>query len=112
MLELSAIAIAGGAGLHLASALLLPGALTRKEALLVRGRRAITLVACATLMLLVAGAIEGLISPRSWPLEWKLWVSAATAVLLAFYATRGRRPDAPDEAIPADQSDARALIAR
>lgn len=112
VLELSAVAISGGAGLHLASALLLPGELTRKEALLMRGRRAITLVACATLMLLVAGAIEGLISPRRWPLEWKLWVSAATAVLLAFYATRGRRADAPEEAIPADQSDARALIAR
>ena len=39
VLELSAIAIAGGAGLHLASALLLPGELTRREALLVRGRR-------------------------------------------------------------------------
>ncbi len=64
VLELSAIAIAGGAGLHLAAALLLPGALTRREALLVRGRRAITLVACASLMLLVAGTIEGLISPR------------------------------------------------
>jgi uncharacterized membrane protein SpoIIM required for sporulation len=111
-LELSAVAIAGGAGLHLASAILLPGDLTRREALLVRGRRAITLVACATLMLLVAGAIEGLISPRRWPLEWKLWVSAATAVLFAFYATRGWRPDAPAESSPADQSDARALISR
>ena len=113
VLELSAIAIAGGAGLHLAAALLLPGELTRKEALLVRGRRAITLVACATLMLLVAGAIEGLISPRRWPLEWKLWVSAATAVLLAFYVTRGWRPDPPDQAAgPDDHNDARALISR
>jgi uncharacterized membrane protein SpoIIM required for sporulation/uncharacterized RDD family membrane protein YckC len=111
VLELGAVAIGGGAGLHLASALLLPGDMTRKEALLVRGRRAITLVACATLMLLVAGAIEGLISPRQWPLDWKLAVSAATAVLLALYATRGRGEDAPAEPA-ADQSDARALISR
>ncbi len=97
ILELSAVAIAGGAGLHLATAILLPGALTRREALLMRGRRAITLVACATLMLLVAGAIEGLISPRTWPLEWKLWVSAATGVLFVLYATLGRRPDPANE---------------
>ncbi len=63
-------------------------------------------------MLLVAGTIEGLISPRSWPLEWKLWVSAATAVLFAFYATRGWRPDPPEETTSAAQSDARALISR
>jgi uncharacterized membrane protein SpoIIM required for sporulation len=112
VLELTAITIAGGAGLHLAAALLLPGPQTRREALLMRGRRAITLVAGATLMLLVAGAIEGLISPRSWPLQWKLWVSAATAVLFAFYATRGLRPDAPEEARATDHSDARALISR
>jgi uncharacterized membrane protein SpoIIM required for sporulation len=112
VLELSAIAIAGGAGLHLAAALLLPGDLTRREALLVRGRRAITLIACTSLMLLVAGAIEGLISPRRWPLEWKLWVAAATAVLFAFYATRGWRPDPPEESQAGDQSDARALISR
>ncbi len=112
-LELTAVAIGGGAGMHLAAALLLPGELTRREALLVRGRRAITLVACATLMLLVAGIIEGLISPRSWPLEWKLWVSAATAVLFLFYATRGWTADPPEQPTAADdQSDARALISR
>jgi uncharacterized membrane protein SpoIIM required for sporulation len=111
-LELSAVAIAGGAGLHLATAILLPAELTRREALLVRGRRAITLVACATLMLLVAGTIEGLISPRTWPLEWKLWVSFATAVLFALYAMQGRSADTPDERIADGQSDARALISR
>ena len=111
-LELSAVAIAGGAGLHLAIAILLPGALTRREALLIRGRRAITLVACATLMLLVAGAIEGLISPRTWPLEWKLWVSAATAVLFIAYAVQGHRPDPIEPSSGPDQSDARALISR
>jgi uncharacterized membrane protein SpoIIM required for sporulation len=112
VLELSEIALSGGAGLHIAAALLLPGELTRKEALFMRGRRAITLVACATLMLLVAGTIEGLISPRQWPLQWKLWVSAATAVLFLVYATRGWREDSPATADPAAQSDARALISR
>jgi uncharacterized membrane protein SpoIIM required for sporulation len=112
VLELGAIVIGGAAGFHLAAAILLPGALTRREALVVRGRRAITLIACATLMLLVAGTIEGLISPRQWPLEWKLWVSGATAVLLAFYLAQGRRAVPDEEPEQFAYSDARALISR
>ena len=112
VLELSAIAIAGGAGLHLALAILVPGRLTRREALVARGRRAIALIAGASLMLVVAGTIEGLISPRSWPLEWKLAVSAATAVLFILYLSLGRRgePDVEEETFA--YSDARALISR
>jgi uncharacterized membrane protein SpoIIM required for sporulation len=116
VLELSAIVIGAAAGLHIAAGILLPGALTRREALVARGRRAITLVAGATLMLIVAGTIEGMISPRVWPLSWKLWVSAATAVAFAFYLALGRRPD-PDADADAEAetfaySDARALIDR
>jgi uncharacterized membrane protein SpoIIM required for sporulation/uncharacterized RDD family membrane protein YckC len=95
VLELSAICIAAAGGLHLATAILLPGALTRRAALVVRGRRAIRLIAAATLLLLVAGAIEGFISPRVWPLGWKLAVSGATAVLLALFVSLGR--DGVDE---------------
>ena len=89
VLELTAICLGGGAGLQLAAAILLPGALTRRDALVERGRRALTLVAGASLLLLVAGLIEGNISPRVWPLWEKAAVSAATAVLLAWYWTLG-----------------------
>jgi uncharacterized membrane protein SpoIIM required for sporulation/uncharacterized RDD family membrane protein YckC len=90
VLELSAIAIAGGGGLLLASAILLPGALTRTEALVVQGRRAIRLITCSTMMLLVAGILEGLVSPiPDWPLGWKLSVALATAVLFALYLLVG-----------------------
>ena len=64
VLELTAICIAAGGGLLLASAILLPGAMTRRAALILRGRRAIDLIAAATVLLIVAGTIEGLISPR------------------------------------------------
>jgi uncharacterized membrane protein SpoIIM required for sporulation/uncharacterized RDD family membrane protein YckC len=112
VLELSAITIGAGAGFHLAAAILVPGALTRREALVARGRRAITLIACATMMLIVAGVLEGNISPRVWPLEWKLFVAGATAVLFAGYLSlgRGAEPDLEPEAFA--YSEARALISR
>ena len=125
VLELSAVCIAGGAGLLLAGAFILPGARTRRVALVENGRRAITLVAASSVMLVVAGTLEGFVSPiPSWPLGGKLAVSAATAVLMIFYLSRGRekRVVAPDESMasadPAllslgsDQSVPRALISR
>ena len=91
VLELAAIAIAGGGGLLVASAILLPGALTRGEALVERGRRAMALIAAACVLLVIAGLIEGNISPLPWPMEWKLFVSLLTALFLVFYLSRGRR---------------------
>jgi uncharacterized membrane protein SpoIIM required for sporulation/uncharacterized RDD family membrane protein YckC len=93
VLELSAICIAGGAGLLLGSAILLPGALTRREALVIRGRRAITLIAGTTILLIFAGALEGFVSPIPWwTLQQKLAVSGMTALLLGLFVNldRGR----------------------
>jgi uncharacterized membrane protein SpoIIM required for sporulation/uncharacterized RDD family membrane protein YckC len=90
VLELTAIAVAGGAGLLLAAAVLLPGARTRADALAANAREAVHLVAAATLLLLVAGALEGLVSPiPTWPLAAKLAVSGATAVLLGLWLLGG-----------------------
>ena len=92
VLELTAICIAGGAGFLLAAALLLPGPRTRKRALVENSRRAIRLVAAATLLLLVAGTLEGFVSPiESWSLLEKLAVSAATALALVLYLMGGRK---------------------
>ena len=76
--ELSAICIAAGGGLLIASALLLPGAHTRAEALVIKGRRAIRLIAVSTALLLFAGTIEGLISPRTDIPLWVKWSIAGT----------------------------------
>ena len=90
VLELTAICIAGGAGFLLGAAILVPGQRTRGEALRENGRRAIRLIAAATLLLLVAGALEGFVSPIPWwPLEGKLAVSGLTAVFLYFYLRAG-----------------------
>ncbi|MBA3891642.1 MAG: stage II sporulation protein M [Gemmatimonadaceae bacterium] len=90
VLELFAICVAGGGGLLLAGALLVPGTRTRRMALVEDGARAIRLIAGVTLLLLVAGTIEGMISPIPWwPLEGKLAVSGVTAVLLYLYLRSG-----------------------
>ncbi len=91
VLELSAICIAGGGGLLIAKGILLPGDRTRRDALVENGRRAINLIAASSLLLLVAGALEGLVSPRVWPLSWKLGISGVTAVLMLSYLSLGRR---------------------
>jgi uncharacterized membrane protein SpoIIM required for sporulation/uncharacterized RDD family membrane protein YckC len=92
VLELTAICIAGGAGLLLAAAILIPGNRTRRRALVENGRRAILLIAASTVLLLIAGTLEGLVSPiETWPLSWKLAVSAATVVFLVAYLSGGRR---------------------
>lgn len=90
VLELSAIVIAGAAGLIIASAFLLPGALTRREALVLRGRRAVRLIGGTTAMLVLAGLIEGMISASHWPVEAKALVSVSTALLLWLWLSSGR----------------------
>ncbi len=96
VLELSAICIAGGAGFLLAAALLVPGNRPRSEALRENGRRAIRLVAASTVLLLIAGTLEGFVSPiETWPLSWKLAVSGMTAVFLVIYLSGGRTRAVP-----------------
>jgi uncharacterized membrane protein SpoIIM required for sporulation/uncharacterized RDD family membrane protein YckC len=89
IIELTAICIAGGAGLWLGSALVVPGRMTRREALVVRGREAVALIGGTALLLLVAGTIEGFISPSDLPRAFKLAFSALTGVVLVFYLLKG-----------------------
>ncbi|MDB4885527.1 MAG: protein of unknown function transrane, partial [Gemmatimonadetes bacterium] len=91
VLELFAICVAGGGGFLLAAALLLPGARTRRDALVENSRRAVRLLAASTFLLVIAGTIEGFISPIGWwPLEGKLAVSGVTLVFLVVYLRGGR----------------------
>jgi len=111
--ELSAICIAAGGGLLLGAAVLVPGPRTRREAIVINGRRALRLISASTLMLLAAGTIEGLISPRvDIPIGVKFAVSAASALLLAFWFSRGRgdAAQAPEEMFA--YSEPRALSSR
>ena len=90
VLELSAICIGAAGGLLIAAAMLIPGNRTRRQALAENSARAMRLLAAAALMLVVAGTLEGMVSPIPyWPLSLKLIVSAMTAVLFAFYLRGG-----------------------
>jgi uncharacterized membrane protein SpoIIM required for sporulation/uncharacterized RDD family membrane protein YckC len=90
VLELSAICIGAGGGLLIAAAILLPGARTRRRALAENSRRAMRLMTAATLMLILAGSLEGMVSPIPyWPLSLKLIVSAMTFVLMIAYLRGG-----------------------
>ncbi len=101
VIELTAICIAGGAGLWLGSALVLPGRQTRSAALVERGREAVSLLLGTTMLLVIAGLIEGFISPSALPVAVKLSVAAVSAVMLAAYLGFAGRPT-PRAAEPRD----------
>jgi uncharacterized membrane protein SpoIIM required for sporulation len=99
VLELFAICVAGGAAFLVAAGMLVPGARTRRRALVENGQRAIRLIGVSTLLLVVAGLLEGFISPIPWwPIEGKLAVSGTTLVLLVAYVRGGRT--APSDSTP------------
>lgn len=85
MVELSVIFIAGGAGLQVGWSLVRPGLLTRRSALVVATRRAVVLIFGSVPLLVLAGIIEGFISPSDLPLVFKLAVSLGSGVLLYSY---------------------------
>ncbi len=99
VMELTAICLAGGAGLGLGSALLVPGRRTRREALRERGRALLSLVGGSVLLLIVAGLVEGFYSPSGLPAVAKFAFGGGTALLLAaYFGLAGRGSDADPRA--------------
>jgi uncharacterized membrane protein SpoIIM required for sporulation len=85
VIELTCIFLAGGAGLLIGSALLMPGDLSRTDALKTRGLDAIRLIAGCIPLLVIAGIIEGFISPTPIPSGFKYSIAALTGVALYSY---------------------------
>jgi len=85
VIELSCIFIAGGAGLLIGSALLMPGDLSRADALKSRGKDAIRLMMGVAVLLVVAGIIEGFISPAPIRPAIKFSIAAITGLALYSY---------------------------
>jgi uncharacterized membrane protein SpoIIM required for sporulation len=85
VIELSAIQIAGGAGLVLAGGYLRPGRARRIDALVVAARRAGTLVMGVALLLCVAGMIEGFVSPQRLSIPVRDGIGVLTAIGLLAY---------------------------
>ena len=85
VVELSCIFIAGGAGLLIGSAILMPGDLTRGDALKTRGMEAIRLMMGVALLLVFAGTVEGFISPLPIDPRIKYSIGAISGVALYSY---------------------------
>ncbi|WCB91688.1 hypothetical protein DSM104299_00361 [Baekduia alba] len=66
VLELSCIVVAGAAGLRLGWALVAPGPLRRLDALAAQARPAMAIVLGTAPWLVVAGVVEGYVSPAGW----------------------------------------------
>ncbi|MGA9773470.1 MAG: stage II sporulation protein M [Blastocatellia bacterium] len=85
VIELTAIFIAGGAGLMIGKALLMPGDLRRIDALVTNGLQAVQLIMGCIPMLLIAGLIEGFISPAHIPSAIKFTISGVSGLAMAAY---------------------------
>lgn len=95
VIELSVIFMAGGAGLALGWALLRPGYLSRRDALAQAARHSIRIVVGSVPLLVVAGIIEGFLSPNEFiPAMVKWAVGLLSGILLYTYLlAAGRAPE-------------------
>jgi uncharacterized membrane protein SpoIIM required for sporulation len=84
VLELSIIVIAGAAGLRLGDAILRPGLRGRVDSLAAAGHDVVGLFLSTAVLLVVAGCLEGFVSPSALPGGLK--VGIGLAVGSAFYA--------------------------
>jgi uncharacterized membrane protein SpoIIM required for sporulation len=103
VLELPAIFIAGGGGFLIAKGLLFPGALPRRVSLVREGGRAIRLALGIIPILIVAGTVEGFVSPSDLAVRWKYLLSAGLFGLLILFVMR-KTPHESHVARPAEAS--------
>jgi uncharacterized membrane protein SpoIIM required for sporulation len=91
-LELMAIVISGAAGLKLGSALVAPGARSRKSALVAAAGTAVRLMWGAAVMFILAALVEGFWSPlTAVPFPVKIAVGLVLwAVVLGYFSLAGR----------------------
>lgn len=85
VIELTCIFIAGGAGLLIGTAMIMPGNLTRADALKTRGMEAVRLMLGVAVLLVIAGTIEGFISPMPIDPRIKYSIAAITGIALYSY---------------------------
>ncbi|MBL8693652.1 MAG: stage II sporulation protein M [Planctomycetes bacterium] len=95
-LELTAIVLAGGAGLTVGTAWIAPGRLSRKRAVSEAGRDAAVLALGTALTLAVAAMIEAFITPFAAP-EVRTLVAISSGILYALLLTSAGRRKAPEK---------------
>jgi uncharacterized membrane protein SpoIIM required for sporulation len=85
VIEMFCIYLAGGAGMMIGYALIDPGELTRAEALKKKGVEAAKIVIGCAFILVIAGIIEGFLSPSSLPPAIKYATGISTGIVMFFY---------------------------
>jgi len=85
VIELTCVFIGAAGGLLIGSAMLMPGDLSRADALKARGMEAVRLIVGCVPLLVVAGIIEGFISPAPINPMIKFTVALVTGVALYSY---------------------------
>jgi uncharacterized membrane protein SpoIIM required for sporulation len=95
VIELSVIMIAGGTGLMIGWAMLHPGLMRRSDALADAGKRTVRVLIGCIPLLMIAGTIEGFISPNEFipaPVKWMIGISSGI-LLYSYLLLAGRGED-------------------
>ncbi|MCH1626698.1 stage II sporulation protein M [Ferdinandcohnia quinoae] len=90
MIELTAIFIAGGAGLLMGYKLFVPGQFSRGYQLKEHAKRSVQLLLGTIPLFVIAGIIEGFITPAAISLEAKYTVAFITVIGLILYVLTGK----------------------
>lgn len=99
VIELSCIFFCAGAGMMIGYALIDPGDLSRGQALKKKGIEAVQIVAGCAVLLVIAGIIEGFISPSGLPPAAKITTGVLSgAAMYAYFFFVGRSEPEPSEA--------------
>ncbi|ANG85255.1 stage II sporulation protein M [Microbacterium aurantiacum] len=107
LLELTAIFVAGAAGLHIFWAWVAPGRRSRGEALAAAGRSLATVAIGLVIALAVSGLIEGFVTAQPWPWPIKIGIGAAAlALFLVYMLVVGRRAVRLGETGDLEEADA------
>ncbi|MBK8302386.1 MAG: stage II sporulation protein M [Chloracidobacterium sp.] len=96
VIELSTIFFCGGAGMMIGYAMINPGDLTRSQALKKKGIEAARIVIGCACFLVIAGTIEGFLSPSDMPAIVKIATGVGTGLAMYSYLFfAGRSPSEP-----------------
>ncbi|GGT44138.1 stage II sporulation protein M [Streptomyces chromofuscus] len=111
LLELTAVFVAAGTGLRLGWTVIDPGPRTRRQALAEEGRAAVGMAIGLALVLFVAGAIEGFVTPSGLPTWARIGIGVVAEIAFLMYVyVLGRRAARAGETGDVDAAERSAAV--